>query len=88
MNTKKAVKKPYSVVLELNDQEYKAQGDTLLEAIRGLQVNDFRTEGLLIAYKGKLKAERKFPSIFKLKRLFTNKTLQIIVAKNLELMMK
>lgn len=90
--TKPKVKKPYSVVLELNNKKYKTNGNTLLEAIQLLEpmvgVNNIRTEGLLIASKGNLTAQRKFPNIFKLKRLFTNKTLQIIVAKNLELMME
>lgn len=83
--------KPYSVELELNDKRYKAKGETLLDAIKGLEsmvsVDGFRTAGLLIARKGKLKSQRKFNNIVKLKRLFGNKTFQIIVAKNLEVMM-
>lgn len=89
---KAKVKKEYSVELELNDKRYKADGTTLLEAIKALEplvsVDGFKTWGLLIAKKGKLRSERRFLNIVKLKRLFGNKTFQIIIAKNLELMMK
>jgi len=81
-------KKPYSVILKMNEREYKAKGETLLEAIRGLKADEFKTSGLLIALKGELRAERKFPRVFQLKRLLNNKVLQIIVAKNMEMMMK
>jgi len=85
---KPKTEKPYSAILQLNNQEYKAKGETLLEAIELLEVDDIKTDGLLIVKKGKLKAERKFNRIFKLKKLFNNKTLRIIIAKNLELAMK
>jgi len=87
-NTKKEVKTPYKVILKLNNREYKSQGDTLLDALNALEVDQYRTSGLLIVKKGNLTAERKFNTIFKLKRLLSNKVLRIIVAKNLELMMK
>ena len=88
--TKKPIKveKPYQVTLILGDLDYKAQGDTLLEAIEALEVNDIRTSGLLVVMKDELVAERRFPSIFKLKRFLNNKITKLIVAKNMEMMLK
>jgi len=88
--TKKPIKveKPYQVTLILGDLDYKAQGDTLLEAIEALEVNDIRTSGLLVVRKDELIAERRFPSIFKLKRFLNNKITKLIVAKNMEMMLK
>ncbi len=88
--TKKPIKveKPYKVTLILGDLDYKAQGDTLLEAIEALEVNDIRTSGLLVVRKDELVAERRFPSIFKLKRFLNNKITKLIVAKNMEMMLK
>ena len=84
----KRTAKPYSVILEVNSKKYKAKGETLLEAIQSLKVDQVKTAGILTAQKGRLTAQRRFNRIFKLKRLFTNRILQIIVAKNLEAVMK
>jgi len=78
----------YKVILQVNNQEYKAKGETLLEALQSLKVDQVKTAGLLIAQKGELRAERRFPRIFQLKRVLSNKTFQIIIAKNMELAMK
>jgi len=86
--TKKTTKKLYSVILEVNGQEYKTEGDTLLEAIQALEVDEIRTGGLLTATKGKLTAQRRFNRIFQLKRLFFNKVAKVVIAKNLEMMMR
>ena len=82
------IAKSYSVILEVNSKKYKAKGETLLEAIQFLKVDQVKTAGILTAQKGRLTAQRRFNRIFKLKRLFTNRILQIIVAKNLEAVMK
>jgi len=88
--TKKTIKQPYQVILKTSNQEFKARGETLLEAIDNLEVDPIaiRTFGILVAKKGKLSAERRYNTIFKLKRLLNNKVLKTIIAKNLELAMK
>ena len=81
-------KKPYSVILKVNDREYKTKGATLLEAFNLLEVKDIRTWSNMIAKKGELEAEHRFNSIVKLKRFLDNDTIKIITAKNLELFFK
>lgn len=79
--------KPYSVILKMNDTKYKAKGETILEAIESLEVTQFKTAGILIVKKGEKIFERKFGSIFQLKRLFNNEIFRVITAKNISYML-
>jgi hypothetical protein len=83
------MKNNYKVVLEMTGIKYKAEGETIDEAIAnlGLEWNQIKGKGLIKVFKDKASAEYLF-YMKQLKRIFANKTTRMMWAKRLELFLK
>ena len=80
----------FKVKLQLNDEEYKSSGKTLLEALRNLkQPGIIKTTGIIWVTDGERSLEKGL-NIPKLKSLFNdhNDIYREIMAKNLSLFLK
>lgn len=92
MPRKKTVKKTkkdfYTIDLELGGKIYRGIGETALEALQSLpQPEKIMNKGILTITNGDLKKVQLFYPV-QLKRMFYNKTLQVIKAKQLLVGMK
>lgn len=73
--------KPYSVVLVLNNQEYKSEGETFSESVMKINPLKFSTKGILRVTKNG-KTAQILMNILQMKRLFGNagsKTQEIFI---------
>lgn len=74
--------------LRVNDKDYKAKGETILEALEALEVVEIpKTRALLTAYDGKKSTERQFTPI-QLRKFYADKTHKQIIAKRMEMTLK
>jgi hypothetical protein len=81
--------KKYKIVLKVLGQEWKIQGNSILEALQALTLdwNDIKGKGTITVSYGS-KSHEHLMSMLKIRRMFANKIVMIHQAKNLELFIK
>ena len=78
----------FSVCLQVNNKEYKADGDNLLECLENLKKPELlKTKSIFIIKRGKLTATKSL-NIPQMRRLYGNTTTRSIFAKNLSMVLK
>ena len=83
--TKKA--EEYSLVLKINDTEYKAEGATIIEALNKLPKFLIKSRGFFTIKKGNFKAE-KLEQPFRVRMILNNKYAAQLFEKRMNLFMK
>lgn len=81
-----------TLTLLLNGKEYKAQGETTLEALRKLKPEFYKTRGTIVAEKDGRKVQRflfipQMRKLFGMNGEFANNNTQIFIAKFLQNML-
>ena len=78
----------YKVILQTVGKEYKSEGKTVFDAIKGLGLewHQIKNKGVIVVKKDKLKLEHLF-YINQLKRIFANKTVMSMWSKRLDLLL-
>jgi SHS2 domain-containing protein len=76
----------YSVILHVNDKKFKAEGDSVLEALKTIDAGTIKTTGVFEVKKGK-KTRQMIFNIYNLRRIFANDLNKLVQAKKFELML-
>jgi hypothetical protein len=79
----------YKITLKTSGLEYKAKGETLLEALDnlGMTWDKIKAKGVFIITEGNRKLEHLFP-LGLLRKIFASKGFRMIWSKRLELLLK
>lgn len=83
---KKAVKKApkYKVEVEVNEETFKLEGDTLLEALKGFEFPPIQKTKMVVRAKGDKKEVEFIKQIHETRRMASNGTALELLAINLE----
>lgn len=78
----------YSVVLKIGEEEYKTEGESILDALNKIEVSwdQIKLKGTITVMKGEHSYE-KFFDIKTLRKIFINKITRLIWAKRLNLLL-
>ncbi len=77
----------YKLELKVNGKVYKQEGKTALSALKKYKFDGFKTIGLLRVRRGEKKYQFLLP-VFRLKRIFINDNTKMVMAKNIETMLR
>lgn len=85
----KKKKSKYQAIIETSGEIYKAENNTVHEAIEdiGLTWDKISHKGVVTIKKDKLKAQKLFPVVM-LRRLFSNKEFRLIQSRFLQSLLK
>jgi hypothetical protein len=78
----------FELILNVNEKQFKAEADTILEALETIKHPDiYKTRGELIVKSGELTAKRNLP-IGRMKKLWEDRTWREVMAKTLTMFLK
>ncbi len=78
----------YLAVLNLGGVDYKSEGETIIDALKGISAPQYKLKGLMTIQKGGKKVEKSLSS-FQVRRFFKGKEInKMVLAKILEIRMR